>query len=146
MLADLHGLNLRNGRFLNQLLRLRMNVHIHSRLGHGRKQDYPHPSKSLLPSGGQEIILRRNRERRITIFLSARVGARRGREPQNGRRDPQRGHLRFGLETRLLRERFCRFDGIVPTGLKRIMYRLWRCRQWRDGDTFQLPVQKRDGG
>jgi len=80
MFTKLHGLDLRNGRLPNQLLRLCMNVQIHRRLGHRRKYDRPHTPKCLLPSRRQKVVLGRSREGCIAIFFYARGGTRRGGE------------------------------------------------------------------
>ena len=88
MLIDLQGLHLRDRRFPNQLLRFRVNIQIFSRLGRRRKYDHSHAPECLLRSRRQKIILRRSRERSIMFLFSARLGMRRRREPQSGRRYP----------------------------------------------------------
>lgn len=62
MFTNFHGLDLRNSRLPNQLLRLRMNVQVHRRLGHRRKYDRPHTPKRLLPGRRQKVVLGRSRE------------------------------------------------------------------------------------
>jgi hypothetical protein len=147
MFIDIRGVNLRNRRFPNQLLRFRMDVQIDSRLRLRRKYHQTDTPQSLLPGRRQKVVLCRSREQRIVLFLSARARVGRGGEPQGGRRNPQWGDLQFGLENRLALERLGGFKGIIPTGLKRIMDRLWRSRQRHNRDIFQLPIlsQKRDG-
>ena len=113
-----------------------MDVQIHSRLRPWRKYRQSDTSKSLLPSRRQKVVLRRNSERRIALFLNARARVGWGREFQGGRGNPQWKNLPFGLETRWLRDRFGGFKGIIPTGLKRIENRLWRSRQRHNRDAF----------
>jgi hypothetical protein len=71
MLVDFWSVDLRNGLFPDQLLRLRMNVQIHSGLGNWEHYDHSHTSQHLLPSRGQKVDAANNAS--LSLSLEAEL-------------------------------------------------------------------------